>query len=72
MMLALSVSGIVSETTLAFLALDRALKICQSTWSLKIPGTGFVIFILWMYSFVVSSPPMFGWGEFVQEGPGIR
>ncbi|XP_046644555.1 parapinopsin-like [Daphnia pulicaria] len=24
-----------------------------------------------MYSFVVSSPPMFGWGEFVQEGPGI-
>ena len=65
-------SGITSETTLAFLALDRALKICQSAWSLRIPKSGLVIIILWIYSFLVSCPPLFGWGEFVQEGPGIR
>nr|CAH0113033.1 unnamed protein product [Daphnia galeata] len=63
--------GIASETTLAFLALDRALKICQSNWSLRIPKSGLVIIILWIYSFLVSCPPLFGWGEFVQEGPGI-
>ena len=71
-MQALLTSGIASETTLAFLALDRALKICQSAWSLRIPKSGLVIVILWIYSFLVSCPPLFGWGEFVQEGPGIR
>ncbi|KAK4020455.1 hypothetical protein OUZ56_002432 [Daphnia magna] len=66
-----TVVGTASATTLAFLALDRALKICQSTWILKLPETRLIIVVLWIYSFIVSSPPLFGWGNFILEGPGI-
>jgi c-opsin len=31
-----------------------------------------IVFVIWIYSFGLTTPPLFGWGEYVLEGAHLR
>lgn len=35
-------------------------------------GSTVALILIWTYSFIVTSPPLFGWGEYVNEAADIR
>lgn len=64
--------GITSITTLAVLALDRYLIICrpfsfQITWT----NVGYTIIGIWLFSFILTMPPLVGWGDYEPEAKNI-
>lgn len=66
-------TGITSITTLAVLALDRYLIICrpfsfQITWT----NVGYTIIGIWLFSFILTMPPLVGWGDYEPEAKNIR
>ncbi|XP_076044873.1 parapinopsin-like [Oratosquilla oratoria] len=65
--------GITSIATLMVLSFERFLMISRpwKTTELSRKGALRIIAAIWAYSFVTTSPPLFGWGGFDIEGPGI-
>uniref|UniRef100_A0A182MEJ9 G-protein coupled receptors family 1 profile domain-containing protein n=1 Tax=Anopheles culicifacies TaxID=139723 RepID=A0A182MEJ9_9DIPT len=67
-------AGITSITTLTVLSYERYCLISRpfSSRNLSRRGAFLAIFFIWGYSFALTSPPLFGWGAYVQEAANIR
>lgn len=67
-------AGITSITTLTVLSYERYCLIsCPfSTTHLSKNGAKLAVCCIWLYSFTVTSPPLFGWGKYVSEAANIR
>lgn len=65
--------GISSITTLAMLSFERYCLVSSPfTSNLSKKSAYKTIIFIWFYSFIVSGPPLFGWGDFAPEGANIR
>ncbi|XP_062565944.1 vertebrate ancient opsin-like [Armigeres subalbatus] len=69
----MSLLGITSITTLTVLSYERFCLISYpfSSRSLSRKGAAFAILFIWSYSFALTSPPLFGWGAYVNEAANI-
>ncbi|EAT43163.2 AAEL005373-PA [Aedes aegypti] len=69
----MSLLGITSITTLTVLSYERFCLISHpfSSRSLSRRGAVFAILFIWSYSFALTSPPLFGWGAYVNEAANI-
>uniref|UniRef100_A0A182XWZ1 G-protein coupled receptors family 1 profile domain-containing protein n=1 Tax=Anopheles stephensi TaxID=30069 RepID=A0A182XWZ1_ANOST len=69
----MSLLGITSITTLTVLSYERYCLISRpfSSRNLSRKGAFLAIFFIWGYSFALTSPPLFGWGAYVQEAANI-
>uniref|UniRef100_A0A182JS56 G-protein coupled receptors family 1 profile domain-containing protein n=1 Tax=Anopheles christyi TaxID=43041 RepID=A0A182JS56_9DIPT len=69
----MSLLGITSITTLTVLSYERYCLISRpfSSRNLSRRGAFLAIFFIWGYSFALTSPPLFGWGAYVQEAANI-
>ncbi|XP_041765172.1 vertebrate ancient opsin-like [Anopheles merus] len=69
----MSLLGITSITTLTVLSYERYCLISRpfSSRNLTRRGAFLAIFFIWGYSFALTSPPLFGWGAYVQEAANI-
>lgn len=67
-------AGITSITTLTVLAYERyCLIVCPfSSTHLSKTGAKIAIIFIWLYSFCVTAPPLFGWGKYINEAANIR
>ncbi|XP_050524855.1 rhodopsin-like [Daktulosphaira vitifoliae] len=65
--------GISSITTLSVLAYDRYLMIRYpfSTRRLTNESAIYAIASIWVYAFIVTGPPLFGWSHYVNESADI-
>lgn len=66
--------GITSITTLTVLSYERyCLVSCPFSAShLTNKGAKITIAFIWLYTFIVTAPPLFGWGKYVNEAANIR
>lgn len=73
-MFAVLLKGITSIATLTVLSYERySLVSCPfSTNHLTNRGAKIAVGLIWLYSFAVTSPPLFGWGKYVSEAANIR
>uniref|UniRef100_A0A182VXB1 G-protein coupled receptors family 1 profile domain-containing protein n=1 Tax=Anopheles minimus TaxID=112268 RepID=A0A182VXB1_9DIPT len=69
----MSLLGITSITTLTVLSYERYCLISRpfSSRNLSRKGAFLAIFFIWGYSFALTSPPLFGWGAYVEEAANI-
>lgn len=69
-----NLTGITSIVTLTVLAYERYCLVTHpfSSSHLTYRGAKFCVIFIWTYSFIVTSPPLFGWGEYVSEAANIR
>uniref|UniRef100_A0A182J3L5 G-protein coupled receptors family 1 profile domain-containing protein n=1 Tax=Anopheles atroparvus TaxID=41427 RepID=A0A182J3L5_ANOAO len=69
----MSLLGITSITTLTVLSYERYCLISRpfSSRNLTRRGAFLSVFFIWGYSFALTSPPLFGWGAYVQEAANI-
>eukprot|EP00095_Tigriopus_kingsejongensis_P002849 snap_masked-scaffold442_size170051-processed-gene-0.6 protein:Tk02849 transcript:snap_masked-scaffold442_size170051-processed-gene-0.6-mRNA-1 annotation:"hypothetical protein TcasGA2_TC007259" len=69
----LTTVGTVSICTLATLSVQRYMTLlCPERFKISSYSTsGFMVVSIWLYTFTVSVPPFFGWGEFVPETSGL-
>ncbi|XP_058824917.1 vertebrate ancient opsin-like [Topomyia yanbarensis] len=69
----MSLLGITSITTLTVLSYERycLISLPFSTRNLSRRGAVFAVFFIWSYSFALTSPPLFGWGAYVNEAANI-
>lgn len=67
-------SGISSITTLTVLSFERYIMISRSfsRHNLTHRGALSLIACIWIYSLVLTTPPLFGWGKYVNEAANIR
>ncbi|XP_073981561.1 parapinopsin-like [Rhodnius prolixus] len=65
--------GITSINSLTVLALERYLIVSQpvSHGSLSRPTALTIVGSIWLYSFVITAPPLVGWGEYGLEAANI-
>ncbi|CAD7086887.1 unnamed protein product [Hermetia illucens] len=65
--------GITSITTLTVLAYERYTLITFPVTSQQLTTRGalIAIFLIWLYSLLLTSPPLFGWGAYVNEAANI-
>ncbi|RXG73426.1 Melanopsin [Armadillidium vulgare] len=70
----MSLFGIGSITTLTVLSFERYLMISKPLTSSQMTKKRslLIIVFIWVYSSLVTLPPLLGWGGFGIEGPGIR
>ncbi|XP_053690952.1 vertebrate ancient opsin-like [Sabethes cyaneus] len=69
----MSLLGITSITTLTVLSYERYCLI-SSPFASRSPsrrGAVIAIIFIWSYSFALTSPPLFGWGAYVNEAANI-
>jgi hypothetical protein len=66
--------GITSITTLTVLAFERYLIIAQPLYSnhLNFRNVTYLLVSIWLYSLTLTTPPLLGWGEYVNEAANIR
>ncbi|KAG8295938.1 parapinopsin-like [Homalodisca vitripennis] len=69
----MSLLGISSITTLMVLSFERYLIISRPFHSRHLTHKGAICLILaiWTYSLVLTAPPLFGWGAYVNEAANI-
>ncbi|XP_059484611.1 parapinopsin-like isoform X2 [Neocloeon triangulifer] len=69
----MSLLGISSIITLTVLSFERFVMISKPFRSrpLSNKGAGLLVFAIWLYSFALTSPPLFGWGEYSYEAANI-
>ncbi|XP_053671741.1 vertebrate ancient opsin-like [Anopheles nili] len=69
----MSLLGITSITTLTVLSYERYCLISRPFSSRNLSRTGALVAVvlIWGYSFALTSPPLFGWGAYVQEAANI-
>ena len=67
--------GIVSITTLTVLSFERYMLVLNPLHSFNIAMRKYIAYVIagiWIYSLSLTTPPLFGWGEYAQEGLNIR
>ncbi|RZF32516.1 hypothetical protein LSTR_LSTR017694 [Laodelphax striatellus] len=66
-------TGISSITTLTVLSFERYLMISKPFRGkhLNHKGSGFLVVSIWLYSLALTTPPLFGWGEYINESANI-
>lgn len=66
--------GIASITTLTVLSYERlcTVKFPFTTKQLNNRGAIVSVLFIWTYSLAVTTPPLFGWGAYVNEAANIR
>lgn len=66
--------GITSITTLTVLSYERFCLVCRplSHPQSRNRNSYLMVLIIWAYSFVLTTPPIFGWGQYVVEVPNVR
>lgn len=66
--------GISAITTLMVLSFERYVMISKPFQArhLSQRGAGLMIVAIWAYSLVVTTPPIFGWGQYINEAANIR
>ncbi|CAH1371124.1 hypothetical protein MTP99_012611 [Tenebrio molitor] len=69
----MSLLGITSITTLTVLAFERYLIIAQPLYSnhLNFRNVTYLLVSIWLYSLTLTTPPLLGWGEYVNEAANI-
>ncbi|XP_055541503.1 pinopsin-like isoform X2 [Wyeomyia smithii] len=69
----MSLLGITSITTLTVLSYERYCLISSpfTSRSASRRGAIFAVIFIWSYSFALTSPPLFGWGAYVNEAANI-
>ncbi|CRK94999.1 CLUMA_CG008485, isoform A [Clunio marinus] len=69
----MSLLGITSITTLTVLSYERYCLVSRpfSSSQLTYRGARFAIILIWLYSFALTSPPLFGWGKYINEAANI-
>uniref|UniRef100_A0A182R9Y6 G-protein coupled receptors family 1 profile domain-containing protein n=1 Tax=Anopheles funestus TaxID=62324 RepID=A0A182R9Y6_ANOFN len=69
----MSLLGIASITTLTVLSYERFCLISRpfTAQNRSKQGAGRAILFIWSYSFALTSPPLFGWGAYVNEAANI-
>ncbi|XP_075233383.1 parapinopsin-like [Lycorma delicatula] len=65
--------GISSITTLTVLAFERYLMITRPfhRHHLSHKNAGMMVFGIWVYAVCLTAPPLFGWGDYVNESANI-
>ena len=67
-------AGIASITTLTVLAFERYVIISRP-WSggaLSRRGAWLLLLGIWGYALALTTPPLFGWGQYTNEAANIR
>ena len=66
-------AGITSITTLTVLAYERFCLVCRplSQRQGHNRNSYILVLLIWTYSFLLTTPPIFGWGQYVVEVPNI-
>uniref|UniRef100_A0AAG5CSL4 G-protein coupled receptors family 1 profile domain-containing protein n=1 Tax=Anopheles atroparvus TaxID=41427 RepID=A0AAG5CSL4_ANOAO len=69
----MSLLGITSITTLTVLSYERFCLISQpfTAQNRSKRGACFAVLFIWSYSLALTSPPLFGWGAYVNEAANI-
>uniref|UniRef100_A0A182XWZ2 G-protein coupled receptors family 1 profile domain-containing protein n=1 Tax=Anopheles stephensi TaxID=30069 RepID=A0A182XWZ2_ANOST len=69
----MSLLGIASITTLTVLSYERFCLISRpfTAQNRSKQGACLVVLFIWSYSFALTSPPLFGWGAYVNEAANI-
>ncbi|KAG5672470.1 hypothetical protein PVAND_002597 [Polypedilum vanderplanki] len=69
----MSLLGITSITTLTVLAYERCCLVTSpfSSSHLTNRGAKLSVCFIWTYSFLLTSPPLFGWGKYINEAANI-
>ncbi|XP_039293404.1 vertebrate ancient opsin-like [Nilaparvata lugens] len=69
----MSLLGISSITTLTVLSFERYLMISKPFRGkhLNHKGSAFLVISIWIYSLALTTPPLFGWGEYINESANI-
>ncbi|XP_077300333.1 vertebrate ancient opsin-like [Arctopsyche grandis] len=69
----MSLLGITSITTLTVLSFERYVMVSRPLSSRRLTMRGAIgsIFFIWSYSLAVTTPPLFGWGKYVNEAANI-
>ncbi|VEN40981.1 unnamed protein product, partial [Callosobruchus maculatus] len=70
----MSLLGISSITTLTVLAFERYLIVSRPfrNHGLNRKEAIYLVLGIWIYSLILTSPPLFGWGKYVNEAANIR
>ncbi|CAH2004651.1 unnamed protein product [Acanthoscelides obtectus] len=69
----MSLLGISSITTLTVLAFERYLIVSRPfrNHGLSRKEAIYLVFAIWIYSLLLTAPPLFGWGKYVHEAANI-
>ncbi|CAH0560928.1 unnamed protein product [Brassicogethes aeneus] len=69
----MSLLGITSITTLTVLAFERYMIVCHafSKYTLSNKRSVYTVLGIWIYSAILTVPPLFGWGKYVTESANI-
>ncbi|PSN43243.1 Pinopsin, partial [Blattella germanica] len=69
----MSLLGISSITTLTVLAFERYVMISRPFQNRNLNNSGAImlIVVIWVYSLCLTTPPLFGWGDYVNEAADI-
>ncbi|XP_071441381.1 uncharacterized protein [Hetaerina americana] len=69
----MSLLGIASITTLMVLSFERYVMISKPFQVRRLSHKGAIALIgaIWVYSLVLTTPPLFGWGDYVNESANI-
>lgn len=69
----MSLLGITSITTLTVLAFERFIIVSRpfNSKGLSRRGALFMLVGIWIYSLILTVPPLFGWGQYVNEAANI-
>lgn len=73
-LMAVFVTGISSITTLTVLAFERYLIVSRPfrNHGISKKSAVYLVFGIWIYSLILTTPPLLGWGKFVNEAANIR
>lgn len=65
--------GILSITTLTVLSFDRYLIVAQPFKNLNLTHKSACVLVIciWLYALILTTPPLFGWGSYVNEAANI-
>ncbi|KAB0799483.1 hypothetical protein PPYR_07363 [Photinus pyralis] len=69
----MSLLGITAITTLTALSFERYLIIMKPLRNAKLSRSGAwtLLLSIWLYSFVLTTPPLIGWGDYINEAANI-
>lgn len=70
----MSLLGITSITTLTVLSYERFCLVCRPLSSRQAHNHNsyWTVLFIWTYSILLTTPPIFGWGQYVVEVPNVR
>lgn len=68
------VPGITSITTLTVISFERYMMVTRplNSHHLSSRGAAISVIFIWTYSLALTTPPLMGWGDYVNEAANIR